>query len=56
MTADNQEPRPSLGAAFTNWREYDASVATKLRLALKNNWTKLRRRQNCCGNDGQPGC
>jgi len=29
---------------------------TKLRMALSNNLTKVRQRQNCCGNYGQPGC
>lgn len=47
---------PSFGALVTNWRDYDAPFGTKLRLALRNNWTKLRTRQNCCGNEGEPGC
>lgn len=49
-------PRPSLRATFSNWSRYDGSFATKLRLAARNNWTKLRRRSNCCGNHGEPGC
>jgi len=48
--------RQSFGNVITNWREYEAPIATKLRLLLRNNWRKLRRRQSCCGNDGQPGC
>jgi hypothetical protein len=28
----------------------------KLRLILSNNLIKLRKRQSCCGNYGQPGC
>ncbi len=28
----------------------------KLRLVLRNNWTKLRTRSSCCGNHGEPGC
>ena len=28
----------------------------KLRLVMTNNLLKLRRRQGCCGNYGQPGC
>ena len=48
--------RPSLHAVISNWREYDAPASTKLKLALRNNWTKLRTRSNCCGNHGQPGC
>ncbi len=49
-------PRPSARALISNWRDYDAPRTTKLRLALRNNWTKLRTRSNCCGNHGQPGC
>jgi hypothetical protein len=48
--------RPSLRSVLTNWREYEAPLRVKLRLAARNNWTKLRRRANCCGNDGEPGC
>ena len=49
-------PRPSFGALLSNWREYDAPFVEKLRLAARNNWTKLRKRNDCCGNEGQPGC
>jgi hypothetical protein len=49
-------PKPSLGALFSNWTTYDASFATKLRLTVSNNLIKLRKRQDCCGNFGQPGC
>jgi hypothetical protein len=28
----------------------------KLRLVLRNNLIKVRTRQTCCGNYGQPGC
>jgi hypothetical protein len=41
---------------LTNWKTYDAPFATKLRLTFSNNWLKVRNRQNCCGNFGQPGC
>ncbi len=47
---------PSPRAIFTNWREYDAPFQTKLRLALRNTWIKVRHRQSCCGNGGEPGC
>ncbi|HEX6030308.1 MAG TPA: hypothetical protein VFY90_02680 [Tepidiformaceae bacterium] len=50
------EQRPSFRNSFTNWREYDASFATKLRLLARNNWKKARTRNNCCGNHGEPGC
>lgn len=48
--------RQSFGNTITNWREYDAPFATKLRLLLRNNWRKIRTRSSCCGNDGEPGC
>ncbi len=48
--------RPSLGAVVTNWRTYDAPFGTKLWMLLRNNWTKLRNRSDCCGNTGEPGC
>lgn len=48
--------RPSIAAVISNWREYDAPFATKLRLALKNYGRRFVRRSNCCGNDGEPGC
>lgn len=48
--------RPSPRAALSNWSRYDAPFFTKLRLAARNNWIKLRTRRNCCGHDGEPGC
>jgi hypothetical protein len=49
-------PKPSPGALLSNWTSYDASFATKLRMAASNTLIKLRKRQACCGNNGQPGC
>jgi len=57
--SDEHQPtrrRPSLRAVVTNWREHDAPFLTKLRLAARNNWTKLRTRRDCCGHPGEPGC
>jgi hypothetical protein len=48
--------KPSFGAFTANWSGYDAPFGTKLRMSLSNTWTKIRKRQNCCGNPGQPGC
>jgi hypothetical protein len=48
--------RPNHGALIANWASYDASFATKVRLAVSNTLIKLRRHQACCGNHGQPGC
>lgn len=39
-----------------NWREYDGSFATKLRLMLKNEAIKVKNRELCCGHPGEPGC
>jgi len=41
---------------FSNWSSYDAPFAEKLRLAASNTFIKFRRRQSCCGHNGQPGC
>jgi hypothetical protein len=48
--------RPSIGALISNWREYEAPFATKVRLALRNHALRFVRRSTCCGHDGQPGC
>jgi hypothetical protein len=48
--------RPSLGAFVANFRDYDAPLATKIRMVLRNNAIKLRTRQSCCGHPGEPGC
>ena len=59
MCADGHEHssvRPSLRAVIANWQSYDAPRTTKLRMAVRNYWTRIRTRSSCCGNDGQPGC
>ena len=56
MCEPDPAPKPSLGAVLSNWRTYDAPVGTKLRMLVSNNLTKVRTRQGCCGNHGQPGC
>jgi hypothetical protein len=43
-------------AFISNWREYDAPAGTKLRLAARNYWLRLKNRSACCGNHGEPGC
>ena len=45
-----------VAAFFTNWREYDAPLPTKLRLALRNRLTATFSRSQCCGHLGEPGC
>ncbi|HSZ47298.1 MAG TPA: hypothetical protein VK823_18300 [Streptosporangiaceae bacterium] len=56
MSAHDHGPRPSRRALISNWSTYDAPFAVKLRMAVSNTLIKLRRRQACCGNNGQPGC
>jgi hypothetical protein len=45
---------------FSNWRTYDAGLATKLRLTVKNRSLAaghfLTGKGWCCGNHGEPGC
>ena len=48
--------RSSGNAFFANFSSYDAPFPTKIRLALANNWRKVRTRSDCCGNYGEPGC
>ena len=47
---------PSLRDLIANFREYDAPLATKIRLALRNTAIKVRQRSSCCGHPGEPGC
>jgi hypothetical protein len=56
MAEHHHGPRSSSKAFFANWSTYDASFATKLRMAVSNTVVKLRHHQACCGNHGQPGC
>jgi hypothetical protein len=41
---------------FTNWREYDAPLLTKLALTVRNRAKATFSRAQCCGNLGEPGC
>jgi hypothetical protein len=45
----------SANAALRNWRQ-PMPLGRKIRLALKNVSIKIRKRQTCCGNYGEPGC
>jgi hypothetical protein len=56
MAEHHHGPQSSSKAFFANWSTYDASFATKLRMAVSNTVVKLRHHQACCGNHGQPGC
>lgn len=50
------EGRPSIFAALANLRGSGLPWYRCLAAVAANNWRKLRRGQNCCGNLGQPGC
>jgi hypothetical protein len=47
--------RPSIRVAFTNMK-VSMPLHRKLRLLFRNNWIKIRTRQDCCGHLGEPGC
>jgi hypothetical protein len=53
----SQRPRvrPSGGDAWANLR-HASSPLVALRGFFGNSWTKMRRRDNCCGQYGEPGC
>ena len=51
-----QELRRYVGQFLTNWREYDAPLPTKLRLAFRNRLRTLFTPEQCCGHLGEPGC
>ncbi len=53
--SDSAKKRPSLRAVFTNMK-VKMPLHRKLYLVFRNNWIKIRRRQNCCGHLGEPGC
>ena len=44
---------PSAKAFFTNMK---VPLHRKLQLVLRNNLIKMRKRQDCCGHPGEPGC
>ncbi len=43
---------------FSNWNEYDAPLAEKVKLTVKNRFKAyaVPPIKGCCGNRGQPGC
>lgn len=48
--------RPNLRHSLENWSSYEGSFVTKLKLTFKNEWRKVRRFKDCCGNINEPGC
>ena len=53
MCSDHRQSTPS--ETLANLRQ-PMPLKRKLRLLLRNNWIKIRKRQDCCGNHGEPGC
>jgi hypothetical protein len=55
----DRDPGPgafSPDAFMRNWRDSDLPFWQRLRVAWHNEWIKVRTRQTCCGNYGEPGC
>ena len=51
-----RRPREHVLNFFTNWREYEAPVLTKLGMTVRNRARALLSTAQCCGHPGQPGC
>jgi hypothetical protein len=47
---------PSAKTGIDNWRRSELPFSEKLRLSMRNTFTKLRNRSSCCGHPGEPGC
>ena len=46
---------PDPRAALRNWRQ-PMPLGRKIRIGVRNTLIKIRTRQTCCGNFGEPGC
>ena len=51
-----QRVEEHVGNFFTNWRDYDAPIGTKLRLTMRNRLKATFSTRQCCGHPGEPGC
>lgn len=49
-------PRQSPRHVFDNLKNYEGSLASKMRLLVKNQMIKARTGSTCCGHPGEPGC
>jgi hypothetical protein len=47
--------RPSISEFFTNMNQ-PMPRGQKWRKLTYNLWQRVAKRQNCCGNHGEPGC
>jgi hypothetical protein len=51
-----RELREYAGRFITNWSTYDAPLAVKVGLLVRNRFRATILLQGCCGHHGQPGC
>jgi len=51
----HKRQRPAIRAFFTNLSG-PMPFGKKLSLLIKNNASKIKNRQVCCGHPGEPGC
>ena len=49
-------PRGTPAEARANWQRSELPFRSKLGMARRNSWAKVRTRKGCCGNYGDPGC
>lgn len=47
--------KPNMRAFFTNLK-VEMPLSKKIFLLVKNNFIKISKGKNCCGNYGEPGC
>jgi hypothetical protein len=43
-------------ASWHNWHDSGLPFGEKVKMALGNEWIKVRHFQRCCGHPGEPGC
>ncbi len=55
MHDHSHKKRPSAGAFFKNLSG-PMPLREKVALLFRNNLTKIKNRQECCGHPGEPGC
>jgi hypothetical protein len=55
MSWRRRQPGQSFGAFVRNFRQR-GSLSWKIERYAANMLLRIRRRSNCCGNDGEPGC
>jgi hypothetical protein len=52
---DHSHKRPSIRDFLTNLSG-PMPLGRKISLLIRNNATKIKKRQDCCGHPGEPGC